>query len=204
MKNIFLIDIRFKFIAMFLVILVIPVIVIWYSVYRNMYEEIERELFNKLTTVAELKTAQVEKYFFERFANLDILSANPLIIEMLKEMETAEYDMAAKRIDSWLKKYKDIYGYYNLFVMDHDGDILYMLEEGPYLGTNIYNGRYSNTSLGKLIAEIGEKDGSGMTDFEPNLSVNGEITAFIANVILDDKGKKIGLVELEIPIKQIK
>ena len=81
-----------------------------------------------------MKTLQIESYFNQRFADLDILAKVPLIIDGLEELEkahaasglpvkafikTPQYDAINKKIDPWLRNFFVENGFADILVANH-------------------------------------------------------------------------------------
>ncbi|MCK5099965.1 MAG: hypothetical protein KAR45_17780, partial [Desulfobacteraceae bacterium] len=111
-----------KLILWFLVLTLVPLLIINLISYLNFRASLKKEAFDKLAAVSEIKTTQVEAYFEERLADLDILSKEASVISGLKELEQAfaasgqdiavfvrspEYKVINQKIDPWLRHYKD-------------------------------------------------------------------------------------------------
>ena len=207
-----------KLILWFLVLTLVPLLIINLISYLNFRASLKKEAFDKLAAVSEIKTTQVEAYFEERLADLDILSKEASVISGLKELEQAfaasgqdiavfvrspEYKVINQKIDPWLRHYKDRLGFYDLFIMDDFGNILYSVEHEPDFGTNMITGRYSSTNLGKLLKEVYKNESTAISDFAFYAPSNDEPAAFIAEIIYDNEGKKHGAVALQVSIKQV-
>lgn len=217
-KRKFLKGLKGKLVFWFLVLTLIPLLAVSIISYRNSSNSLKKEAFAKLAAVAEIKTTQIELYFTERFGGLDVLSREASIISGLQELEDAfsasgkglaafvrspEYEAINQKIDPWLRKYKETYGYFDLFLIGYDGDILYSVEHKSDFGTNLITGRYSNTNLGKLMKQVFRKEKAGIADFEPYAPSNDEPTAFISQVVYDHEGKRHGVLALQLSIEQI-
>ncbi len=97
-------------------------------------------------------------------------------------------------------------GYYDLFLVDDaTGDILYSVKKEIDFSTNLLNGPYAETNLGKLFKQIrysGEKNKAVMCDYERYAPSFLAPAAFIAAPVYD-LNKKIGTIILQIPIEKI-
>jgi len=93
----------------------------------------------------------------------------------------------------FFNKHKDIYGYYDLFMINPDGYCFYtVLKEDDYQ-SNLVTGKYKNTNLGNLIQKVTKTKEFEIIDFHPYAPSSDSLAAFIAQPLLND-----GKIELMI------
>jgi methyl-accepting chemotaxis protein len=96
-------------------------------------------------------------------------------------------------------------GYYNLFLFDLDGNLIYSVFKELDFATNFIDGPYADSGLGEVFRnarDLGEGE-SYMTDFAPYAPSAGAPAKFIAQSVFNAEGTKIGVAALQIPIDQI-
>ena len=166
------------------------------------------EAMHKLETVQELKSAQIEDFFKERQHDITVLAANNTVQEALVAFEEAfeaegdkiggpKWLAAEQKYGAWLKKYQEEYGYYDLFLIAPDGDIVYTVVKEPDLGQNLAKGPLKDSGLGFCFK--GAKDELNIQDFRPYAPSNGAQASFIGSPAKNKAGEKIGVVALQIP-----
>ena len=95
-----------------------------------------------------------------------------------------------------LKKYQDVYGYYDLFLISKAGDVVFTAAKKADLGENVKTGQLKNSPLGKCFK--GALKGIALQDFEPYAPSKNKFSAFIGAPVR--KGDElIGVVALQIP-----
>lgn len=94
------------------------------------------------------------------------------------------------------------YGYYDLFLIHPEGRVFYSVAHEADYHTNMLNGKYSSSGLGKLVRGVLETKGFGLADFEPYAPSNGEPAAFIAQPIIHDNKVDL-IVALQLPLEEI-
>ncbi len=99
-------------------------------------------------------------------------------------------------------KYKEIYGYYDLFLINPDGYVFYTAAEEADYQTNMVSGQYSSSNLGQLLRKVIETKQFGFADFEPYAPSNGEPCAFIAQPVVDN-GETQMVVALQLPLSAV-
>ncbi|MCP3940873.1 MAG: methyl-accepting chemotaxis protein [Desulfobacteraceae bacterium] len=92
----------------------------------------------------------------------------------------------------FFKKYTEMYGYYDLFLINPNGYAFYTVSQEADYQTNFENGKYANSGLGKLFRIVKASQKYGVADFEPYAPSNDAPSAFIAQPVLD--GKKVEMV----------
>lgn len=92
----------------------------------------------------------------------------------------------------YFAKYIDKYAYYDLFLVHPKGDIFYTVGHEADYRTNIINGEYSDSGLGKLVRKVIDTGDYGFADFEPYAPSGGDPAGFIAQPVIS--GGKVSLV----------
>jgi len=169
------------------------------------------EATRKLEAIQETKAAQIEMYFQERFGDITVLASNDTVAAAAVDMETAfesegdkvggpAWKALKEQYGPWLKRYKEEYGYYDLFLIAADGDILYTAEEESDLGMNILETGLRTSSLGKCFEKA--QKGPAIADFQP-YAPSGNVPASFIGAPVKVDGKTVGVIALQIPLDQI-
>lgn len=172
---------------------------------------LRREAFAKLEAVQTIKKNQIESYFGERLGDVSVLSTNDTLATALEAFEQAfeidggrtggqSWKDAEAAYATWLEQYNNEYGYYDLFLIAKDGDVIYTVAKESDLGENLVRGSLSNSPLGKLFKNA--LNGIAIQDFEPYAPSNNEPCAFVGAPVKKD-GITIGVVALQLPLGAI-
>ncbi len=102
----------------------------------------------------------------------------------------------------FFKKYTEMYGYYDLFLMNPDGYCFYTVAKESDYQTNFVNGKYASSNLGEVVRKVLNTRKFGFADFEPYAPSNGEPAAFIAQPVTYD-GQVEVIVALQLPLDGI-
>jgi len=122
---------------------------------------------------------------------------------LLAEIDVAEaFCPVDKDGKYFFAKYIDKYGYYDLFLINPNGYVFYTVAREDDFQTNMLNGKYSSSNLGKLTREVLKTQKFGLADFQPYAPSNGEPAAFIAQPVIND-GKVDVIVALQLSIDAI-
>lgn len=106
----------------------------------------------------------------------------------LSEIDVAE---AFNPVDvngrEYFAKYQDIYGYYDVFLIDTSGFVLYSVAKEKDYRTNLLNGPYKDTNLGHLFKKVLEQKQFALADYAPYAPSNDQPAAFAAQPIVHDR-----------------
>lgn len=120
----------------------------------------------------------------------------------------AEIDVAeafcpkdAKGVE-FFKKYMDMYGYYDLFLFNPDGYCFYSVCREADYQTNLVNGKYAHSGLGRAVQACLETGQFTFGDFAPYAPSNGDPAAFIVQPVLHDRETEL-VVGLQLSLAAI-
>ncbi len=84
----------------------------------------------------------------------------------------------------FFKKYIDMYGYYDLFLIDPSGYCFYTVAKESDYKTNFINGKFADSGLGKLVKKAVSTKQYGIADFAPYAPSNNEPCGFLAQPVV--------------------
>ena len=122
---------------------------------------------------------------------------------MMSEMDVAEafcpvnYDGK-----EYFAEYVNLYGYYDLFLMNPDGYCFYTVAKESDFRTNLVNGKFAESNLGELVRNVLKTKAFAFADFRPYAPGNGEPAAFIAQPVIHE-GKTELVVALQLSLDAI-
>ncbi|MBI4881829.1 MAG: methyl-accepting chemotaxis protein [Planctomycetes bacterium] len=123
---------------------------------------------------------------------------------LLAETDVAEAlcPQAAGSDKDFFSRYVELYGYYDLFLINPDGYCFYTVCHEPDYQSNLVNGQYADSGLGRLVRRVLETGAFGMEDFSPYAPSNGDPAAFIAQPVVTD-GRADVVVALQLSLDAI-
>ena len=146
-----------------------------------------------------------EGIYTDSAGNLVLVSFGPLDLKGLNwacvskiNLEEAIVPKAEKDSDDFFTRYIRKYGYYDLFLIHPEGNIFYTVRHESDYNSNILNGKYADSGLGKLAAKVLQTGQSGIADFASYLPSNNEPAAFIAQPMVRNKRTEL-VVALQFP-----
>lgn len=97
------------------------------------------------------------------------------------------------------------FGYYDMFLIDPQGTIVYTVYKETDFTSNLTTGAYNESNLARLVATVRrtrEKGFAHITDFEAYVPSYGAPAAFIA-VPIFDQSKFIGVLAVQVPVDEV-
>lgn len=97
------------------------------------------------------------------------------------------------------------FGYYDMFLIDPQGRVVYTVYKETDFTTNLTTGTYSESNLARLVAQIRQAkktDYARIIDFEGYTPSYGAPATFIAAPIFD-RAKFIGVLAVQLPVDEI-
>ena len=112
-----------------------------------------------------------------------------------------------RKYHPWFTQLQRERGYYDVFLFDTEGNLIYSVFKEADFATNIVTGTYRDTDLGAVYraAMASATPGSvHLTDFRGYAPSNGDPASFIATQIRDASGKTLGVLAFQMPVDRIK
>lgn len=107
----------------------------------------------------------------------------------------------------WFRSILTRHDYYDIFLIDPKGDIVYTVYKERDFATNLVNGQWKDSTLGhlfRMIRDNPEKDKIYFEDFKPYSPSNNVPAAFVGTAILEPKTKAfLGVIAYQMPIGRI-
>ncbi|NKB50125.1 MAG: HAMP domain-containing protein [Alphaproteobacteria bacterium] len=116
------------------------------------------------------------------------------------------YSAIHGRFHPWFRQFLRERGYYDIFLFDLDGDLVYTVFKELDYATNLDNGEYRTTDLGNAFRAGRDAKASGdltFFDFKPYAPSAGAPASFISTPLIDETGTKIGVLVFQMPIDGI-
>ena len=135
MKKIFFLkNLKYKLLLIFLAIALIPFFVMEWLNYQKAKKGFQKEAFAKLSSIAELKTNQIENYLVEKRADIQVLAQTDNVISAFKKLKayynssgasaTGPYDVTSRE---YLKIFNEIDPFFNTYVNAFEYDDIFLM-----------------------------------------------------------------------------
>ncbi|MEP3279359.1 MAG: methyl-accepting chemotaxis protein [Stappiaceae bacterium] len=129
--------------------------------------------------------------------------------QLLDKAETgSHYDVVHAKFHPIFREIQESGGYYDLFLFDAKGNLVYSVFKEADFATNFAEGggEWADTDLGIVFQKAiiaSEKDRSVFTDFKGYGPSNGAAASFIARPVFDPAGKLMGALAFQMPVDRI-
>jgi methyl-accepting chemotaxis protein len=116
------------------------------------------------------------------------------------------YSAAHSRYHPWMREFMHGRGYYDVFLFDRDGNLLYTVAKERDFATNVVSGPWADTDLGRAFRAARDNpraDFQTFFDFRAYAPSGGVPASFIAAPLLDAEGNFDGVLAFQMPIGKI-
>ena len=117
----------------------------------------------------------------------------------------SSYSLAHKEFHPWFRSFLQARDYYDIFLLDHAGNVVYSVFKEADYATNLKNGKWKDTDLANIYkatykSKAGEKLFFDFRKYAPSADAPA---SFIATKILDRAGDLHGILVFQMPISRI-
>ncbi|MCL1051207.1 methyl-accepting chemotaxis protein [Shewanella abyssi] len=191
---------KYKLLYSFIFLGMVPAAIIaFFSLYITSHS-IEKQAYNQLTSAREIKKKQLENYFEQTQKDLSLI--NSVWSNNLKLDSELSPELLAKFKHRFFESFIREYHYYDLFIIDDEGEVFYTVAKESDYQTNLKTGPYNKSGLGTLFQRVSLSRKLEIVDFAPYAPSNDEPASFIAEPI-EVNGKFIGVIALQLSIERI-
>ena len=116
------------------------------------------------------------------------------------------YSTAHASYHPWFRDFLNARGYYDIFLFNLDGDLVYTVFKELDYATNLRVGEYRNTDLGHAFRAAADTLGAGeqaFFDFQPYAPSHGAPASFVATPVIDEGGEKRGVLVFQMPVDRL-
>jgi methyl-accepting chemotaxis protein len=125
---------------------------------------------------------------------------------LMDAKDGSAYSQAHAKFHPWFKKIVDLNGYYDLFLINKNGDVVYTVFKELDYGTNMKHGQWKDTDIAKVYKQVASnpnKDVTAFSDFKGYAPSNNVPASFMAHRITNEKGEFQGVVAFQMPIAEL-
>ncbi|MFV8829247.1 methyl-accepting chemotaxis protein [Alkalihalobacterium sp. APHAB7] len=188
-----------KILIAFLLISLVPMLILFSLSVTTSSSALEESTLNHLTSIREVKKGMIEDYFDEKEGDVALLARNRITYLTMGNQTTDEGSNNNRTIERTAEEYFEefirTYNYYDLFLIDREGNIIYTVEKEDDYGTNLITGPYNNTGLANVYQNADE--GFAIADYE-HYEPSDAPAAFIAHPVRNSNGEHLGVVALQL------
>ena len=119
--------------------------------------------------------------------------------------ESIPYHFQHGQFHPFFRQIKETVGYYDIFLFNLNGDLMYSVFKEPDYATNFVEGAFNDTGLAQafLDAREGTVGQVYFADYAPYAPSGGAAASFLATPVSDTSDRIIGVVAVQVPSGQI-
>jgi len=179
-------------------------------VLNNFNQESEKSYLHSLESLAEEKVSAINLYIDDHLRRAESLAVMPVTQQAMLDLAqifhrdgiaSMQYQQASRMYGKTFERYYSLWNYYDFFLIDVEGNIVYTIEHERDFGTNLKTGAYRDTGLAQVFRRSLEElqtSNSSMAYYEPS----DEAAGFIASPIIKD-GRVLGVVAMQFDVDQL-
>ena len=117
----------------------------------------------------------------------------------------SSYSAVHKKFHPWFNAFLTKKEFYDIFIINKNGDVVYTVFKGLDFATNVLEGEWKDTDIGNAFrtAIVGKAGQAYFFDFKPYAPSNNVPAGFIATPIIDHDGATQGVLVFQMPIGRI-
>ncbi len=125
--------------------------------------------------------------------------------ELTDAKDGSWYSGIHSQFHPWFRQFLRAREYYDIFIFDTKGNLVYTVFKELDYATNLLEGKYKDSDLGNAYRAALEAEPGTVRffDFKPYAPSNGAPASFISTPIADDSGKVLGVLAFQMPISRI-
>ncbi len=169
---------------------------------------ITKETFDRAEVINELKRIKIEEYFTQRYLAMEDVQFNlrytrglPLFTQAFKKgLNSDAYQSLLEQREQGFQNFQKTWGFYDIFLIDTEGNVVYTLEKESDLGANVKTGSLKNSGLGQAYKN--SRNQVVIQDYSYYEPSKGQ-AGFIAAPLNDNRGEYIGSAVFQISSNQL-
>lgn len=229
------ISLAWKLPGLIILLSVLTAVAIVASSYRNAKALLEVESEYQMQNAVAYKASALKHWADTLETDVRMLAENPGTLAAVEHFGSAFYEVQGDRTEELQKAYSnggsgfrggngesyvevhgqyhsffkhlmEEVGYYDIFIISENGNIVYSVLKEPDFATNLKTGRWSSSNLAHAFEEaLNEKDPQKVffEDFAPYGPSANEPAAFLSHAIFGQSGEVLGVIAFQLPVDRL-
>ncbi|MBL4585084.1 MAG: PAS domain-containing protein, partial [Pseudomonadales bacterium] len=218
-RNLFKAGLTRTLIVWFLMLSLFPLTIVSGIAYLQSETAMRADTVKALTERTALQADFISNWFGYRFRDLRAQTENKANINFLQSLRAGlkesgqsigefvggqHWEHITSEQKHHLYSLSRIYDdYYDIFLIDPAGNILFSVARESDLGTNLFTGPYKDTRFSATVSKSLSTGRALFSDLERYGPSGGSIAGFLTSVLSDDNGKIIGIYAVQIEVDRI-
>jgi len=173
---------------------------LYLQAFENTLQQLELE---KLSSLADKRADQINTYVNERLMDARLLAKSFAAVNVLQAHSNKQADPTQKQDHrDYFHTLLEIVGYYDLLLIDADGNVVFSILHEADLGTNLNTGPYRDTVLANAYRESIALLDTQITQAQAYAPSAGKPAIFVVAPVFKD-GKVIGSLALQMDLDKL-
>lgn len=177
----------------------------WYFL-RTYENALRQTVADNLVQIANKKYDQIDNYLQERYADIGLLSKRPIIKYAIADFsklwqeqgpQSQAYHHRLESTDQIMLSFLESGNYYDLLLIDTEGNVLYSIVREPDLQSNLFTGPYRTSKLAEGVETALSLLQTNQTMFAPYAPSKGRDASFLTAPVIRN-GVLIGAVAVQL------
>ena len=205
-------SIRLKLVIAFILTGILPLLVTGYYGSILATKALMEKSFDQMVAVQSIRTSQLESVFRQRFMALKQLARSSQMLSFSQGLIhsfdqngspsgiiSRPHSAQARENGNHLKRFSDAFGCQEIKIVDRDyGRILFSLNHPDAVGQRLNQNTWSGTHLSLAYKTVLTTDHTAIIDFMPFEPDGGVETAFFAEPVIDNDGRIVSIVIVQV------
>jgi len=175
---------------------------------KEITAELVKNSYERLTSSRDIKKSQIEKYFMQKVADIEVLSESLNVLDLFNGLKYVSGNLTieangpfpvehndvkamVKDSEAYFSQYMESKGYYDIFLISKEnGHVMYTVAKESDHGANLRVGPLKDSGLGEVWRKTLENNRTTFVDMRPYGPSNNAPTMFIGHPI-----KRAGVIE---------
>jgi len=203
----------------FLLLAMVPMSLVAFISYQQAYKGLYQAAVNQLTHSAKADSEFIHNWFAYRFTDALQQAQDPDSFQLLQELkskfkqsglplaefvQSESWNITASLGQEDLISMANNYDYiYDVFLIDHSGNILFTVEQESDLGENLFTGKLQYSRFAKVVKASLMRGISLFSDLEFYSPSNNTIAGFIVVPIINEIGESAGIFAIQLRMDKV-
>ena len=211
-------SLRCKLLAWFLLLALIPMVIVSVVSYNTAKNSLYEASVRSLNMSVNSQVAFVNNWFKYRMIDLESQAENHSTAVFLSELQEAfaqstmelsefvssyQWNKLVHEHSMDLRGFQRLYKYYDVFLIDLDGNILYTNAQEGDLGANLLAGSFADTRFSQAFDYTVKTGSLAFSDIEQYQPSSFASAGFLSTLVFNEDGEKIGVIALQFSASQL-
>ena len=192
----------------FILTSLLPLALLAYFYVREFEISLRQQAMLEMSRLADKKADQIDSYVNERLADIRVLAASErirLAMKLLNMIPTRNQNTGIEpqhlpaHFDRDFQDFLDNTGYYDLLLIDVDGNVVYTVAKESDLGSNLLSGPLRNSELTRGFRRAMSTLSQELSPFSAYVPSANRLAAFLVQPLMEN-GRPVGALAIQMNV----